>query len=244
MEKPEIVPYLVKSAAPCGAVIICPGGGYAARAFHEGEPVALRLNKAGIAAFVLNYRVDPNRHPAPLNDAKYAVRYVRLNAAKFNILPDHIGILGFSAGGHLAATLGTHFDTGNPSAVDPLERVSCRPDALILCYAVISFGEYGHKGSMRRLLGENPPPELVRDLSNELQVTPATPPAFLWSTSEDKGVPAKNSLLFAEALAKNSVPYELHVFQRGGHGLGLAEKQPGTDQWAELCCRWLRGMGF
>lgn len=244
MDKPEIIPYVVQSAAPRGAVIVCPGGGYAKLAPHEGEPIAKRLNAAGISAFVLNYRLAPNRHPVPLNDAKFAVRYVRVNAAQFNILPDHIAILGFSAGGHLAATLGTHFDLGDPSAADPLERLSCRPDALVLCYAVISFGAIGHKGSIRNLIGENPPPELVRELSNEMQVTNATPPAFLWSTSEDKAVPAKNSILFAEALARNGVPYELHVFQRGGHGLGLAEAIPETAQWAELCCRWLHGMGF
>jgi acetyl esterase/lipase len=234
-----------------GAVIVCPGGGYVGLAAHEAEPVAEWLNRQGLTAFILRYRVAPHRHPAPLEDAARAVRYVRYNAARWQVDPQHIGILGFSAGGHLASTLGTHFDAGNPAAADPVERVSSRPDALILCYPVISLVKFGHRGSLENLVGGNASEELLGDLSNELQVTAETPPAFLWHTAADETVPVEQSLLFADALGKHGVPFELHVFPAGQHGLGLADETSkhcppwvAAAQWTKLCEVWLKGLGF
>ncbi|HRU06949.1 MAG TPA: alpha/beta hydrolase, partial [Candidatus Brocadiia bacterium] len=153
-EPPVLVPYLVQSGKPRGLVIVCPGGGYSHRAAHEGEPVAQRFNKAGIHAAVVHYRVSPCRHPAPLLDAQRAIRLVRHNAAEWNVLPDHVAILGFSAGGHLASSAAVHFDAGAPASPDPIERHSSRPNAAVLCYPVISFVNYFHAGSVRNLLGE------------------------------------------------------------------------------------------
>ena len=241
---PNITPYLVKTAKPCGAVIVCPGGGYWGKAEHESAPIAHWLNNAGISAFVLDYRVAPYKHPYPMLDAQRAIRMVRYHASKWNILPDKIGMLGFSAGGHLTSTAGTHFDFGSPQASDPVEQTSCRPDAMVLCYPVISFHKYRHIGSMVALLGERSPKDLRMLLSNETQVTPQTPPTFIWHTANDDGVPVGNSLLFAGALSKHHVPFELHVFPAGAHGLGLAIHDPVVSQWTGLCATWLKGMGF
>ncbi len=243
-EIPTLTPFLLPSTEATGTVVVCPGGGYRGRAAHEGAPVARWLNSLGIAAFVLDYRVAPNRHPIPLADAQRAIRTVRHNASAWRIRPDRIGILGFSAGGHLAATAGTHFDPGNVRAADPIERQSSRPDALVLCYAVISFGEFRHDGSMVNLLGPEPPEELRRFLSNELQVTADTPPTFLWHTGDDAGVPVENALLFAGALRRNGVPFALHIFPHGRHGLGLAPDDPTVGAWPALCGRWLTAAGF
>ena len=190
---------------------------------HEGKQVAEWLNSLGIAAFVLKYRLGPRyHHPAMLQDAGRAIRTVRAGAAHWGLDPHKIAIIGFSAGGHLASTAGTHFDAGKPDAEDPIERVSSRPDRMILVYPVIALATpYGHAGSLRNLLGDNPSQELVESLSNERQVTKETPPTFLAHTNADKGVPAENSLLFALALRKAGVPVELHLFERGQHGLGL-----------------------
>jgi acetyl esterase/lipase len=241
---PRLTPFLLNGPEPTGAVIVCPGGGYARRAPHEGAPVAEWLNSLGIAAFVLDYRVAPHRHPLPLGDAQRAIRTVRQRAEEWAIRPDRIGILGFSAGGHVAASAGTHFGGGKPQAADPIERQSCRPDALVLCYAVLTFGEFRHEGSMVNLLGEEPPEELRNLLSNELQVTSDTPPTFLWHTGDDAGVPVENSLLFAGALRRNGVPFALHVFPHGRHGLGLATDDPVVGAWPALCGQWLRALGF
>lgn len=240
---PTITPYLVDSTTPGGCVIVCPGGGYAHRAPHEGEPIALALNERGLSAAVCDYRIAPYQHPYPLLDAQRAIRWVRANAAALNVLPDKVGILGFSAGGHLVASAATHYDGGRTDG-DEIDRQSCRPDAVIPCYAVISFGEFGHTGSMRNLLGENPPEELVASLSNETQVTADTPPCFLWHTADDGGVPAENTLLFAQALARNKVPYEVHIYRSGRHGLGLAPEFPHIATWIDLCAEWLREIGF
>ena len=230
------------------AVVICPGGGYAVLAAgHEGRDIARWLNGMGVAGFILEYRHRQRGygHPAPLQDAQRAIRTVRARAAQWKIDPQKIGIMGFSAGGHLASTAGTHFDKGNPEAGDPVERASCRPDFMILCYPVIAFGEpYTHRGSQRNLIGKDPDPKLVRSLSNEKQVTAETPPAFLFHTDEDTGVPPENSIFFYLALRRAKVPAELHVYRRGRHGLGLAAKTPGTSSWPRCCEEWMRGQGL
>jgi acetyl esterase/lipase len=248
-DKPTLTICLPKAELANGAaVVICPGGGYGALAVdHEGRQVAQWLNSFGVAGFILEYRHSGRgyQHPAPLQDAQQAIRTVRARAAEFKVDPQRIGILGFSAGGHLASTAGTHFDRGDPSAADPIARASCRPDFMVLCYAVIAFGEpYTHRGSQNNLLGKNPPAELVRSLSNEKQVTKDTPPTFLFHTDADTGVPAENSVFFYLALRKSGVPAELHIFRPGQHGLGLAPHTPGTSEWPKCCEGWLRSQGF
>ena len=230
------------------AVVICPGGGYGHTAMdHEGHQIAAWFNEMGVAGFIVDYR-HRNRgygHPAPLQDAQRAIRTVRAKAEEFRVDPKRIGIMGFSAGGHLASTAGTHFDQGDPDAKDPIQRVSCRPDFMILCYPVIAFDEpYTHRGSQRNLIGKDAPAELVKSLSNEKQVTNQTPPTFLWTTNEDRGVPAENSIFFYLALRKAGVPAEIHVFRAGRHGLGLAPDTPATNAWPKLCEAWLRGQGL
>jgi acetyl esterase/lipase len=246
---PTLTPYLPEPASATGAaLVICPGGGYTGLAAHEGNDYALWLNQHGVAGFVLKYRLGSSgyRHPAMLQDAARAVRLVRAQAGDWKIDPKRVGIMGSSAGGHLASTLLTHFDSGNPAAADPIERQSSRPDIGILCYAVISMGQYTHGGSKNALLGPNPSPELVQLLSNELQVTTNTPPCFLWTTFEDRTVPMENSMLFASALRKNNVPFALDIYQKGGHGLGLADKPPFSHPhpWAADCLVWLQTQKF
>ena len=243
-EVPHLVPYLVEDGKIHSAVIVCPGGGYQNKAPHEGEPIARWLNSIGISAFVLNYRVAPYKDPIPLLDAQRAIRLVRYNSEEWCIDKNKIGILGFSAGGHLTSTAGTHFDYGNNQAKDPIDKVSCRPDAVILCYAVITFGEYRHHGSMVNLLGENPDEKRRFSLSNENSVALDTPQTFLWHTAEDQAVPVENSILFASSLSKNRIPFELHVFPKGHHGIGLAKDFPQASQWTVLCDKWLTGIGF
>lgn len=240
---PGLEPFVLDTSEKRGAVVVCPGGGYHVLAEHEGEPIAKWLNDAGVHAFVLTYRVAPYRHPCPLMDAQRAIRYVRFRSSEWNIDPGRIGILGFSAGGHLASTAGTHWDRGMDSS-DPIDAVSCRPDAMILCYPVISFGDYGHTGSMHNLLGPSPDQTVRISLSNENQVTGETPPAFLWHTADDEVVSVGHSLSFAGALSKNRVPFELHVFETGRHGLGLAPNSPDVAVWADLCADWLKRLGF
>jgi acetyl esterase/lipase len=207
---------------------------------HEGVQIARWLNSIGVAAFVLKYRLGPRyHHPAPLNDAQRALRYVRLNAEKFHIGRDRVGIWGFSAGGHLASTAATHFDRGNPGAAEMIDRMSSRPDFAILGYPVISFTEYVHEGSKRHLLGEKPDPRLVELLSNEKQVTPDTPPAFLFHTNEDQTVAPENSVLFYLALRKAGVPAELHIYEHGKHGVGLAPTDLVLSSWPRRLADWL-----
>ena len=246
---PTLTAYLPDPTNATGAaMVICPGGGYAHLAPHEGNDYALWLNQHGVTCFVLKYRLGSSgyHHPAMLNDAARAVRWVRVHAEDYKIDPQRVGIMGSSAGGHLASTLLTHFDAGDTSAADAIERQSSRPDLGIVCYAVISLGEFAHKGSRDNLLGKNPSPELVELLSNELQVTTNTPPCFIWTTFEDKTVPMENSLLFAGALRKNHVPFDLHIYQKGGHGMGLADKPPFAHPhpWAGDCLFWLKAQGF
>ena len=246
---PTLTPYLADPAVATGAsIVICPGGGYGGLASHEGNDYALWLNQHGVAGFVLKYRLGSAgyRHPIMLGDAARAVRLVRARAADWKVDPKRVGIMGSSAGGHLASTLLTHFDAGKTDASDPVERESSRPDLGILCYAVITLGHYTHEGSKENLLGKNPPPELVQLLSNELQVTPQTPPCFVWHTWEDTAVPVENSLLFAGALRAAKVPFDLHIYQQGQHGIGLADKPPFAHPhpWAADCLFWLRAQGF
>jgi acetyl esterase/lipase len=242
--KPVLDPYLLPTGKDHACVIVLPGGGYCGQAPHEAEPIARWLNSLGIAAFVLYYRVFPYHHPAPLLDAQRAIRTVRARANEFGVDAGRIGILGFSAGGHLASTAGTHFDAGISNSPDPIERVSSRPDAMILCYPVITFGEYRHDGSRSALLGENPPEKLIRSLSNEIQVTADTPPTFLFHTANDEAVPVENSLLFASALSRHRVPFDLHVFADGPHGVGLAQDNQTLTHWTQCCSAWLRAIGF
>jgi acetyl esterase/lipase len=225
------------------AVLILPGGGYAHHAPHESEPVARWLGSLGIAAFVLNYRISPDRHPAPLLDAKRAMRFLRRHSTDLGIDPDRIGVLGFSAGGHLAATLSVDVPVQQP-ALDDIDEQRARPDLAVLCYPVISFVDYPKSGSMRNLLGAEPDPVQAAQLSAELQVDEATPPTFLWHTADDEAVDVNNSLRYAQSLATRSVPFELHVFPHGRHGLGLAEQEGAAAQWTTLCSSWLRAHGW
>jgi acetyl esterase/lipase len=249
---PTLTPYLSdpipQSGTTGAAMVICPGGGYGMLAPHEGNDYALWLNQHGVTCFVLKYRLGSSgyHHPAMLNDAARAMRWVRAHADDYKIDPHRVGIMGSSAGGHLAATLLTHFDSGDTNASDVIERQSSRPDIGILCYAVISMGEFTHHGSKDNLLGKNPSPELVKLLSNELQVTTNTPPCFIWTTYEDTVVPLENSLMFAEALRKNHVPFDLHIYEKGGHGMGLADKSPFAHPhpWASDCLFWLKAQSF
>lgn len=247
-DKPSLTIFLPPAGRATGsAVVICPGGGYGFLAVdHEGKQIAQWLNSMGIAAFVLKYRLGPRyRHPAPLLDAQRAIRTVRSRAAEFGVSPNAIGIWGFSAGGHLASSASTHFDTGDPKAADPIDRVSSRPDFAVLAYPVISFTtEYTHNGSRENLLGKNPDPKLVEYLSSEKQVTRDTPPTFLFHTDEDAAVPPENSVLYYLALRKAGVPAELHVFQRGPHGVGLAATDQTLSVWQQALANWLRTRGW
>jgi len=244
-DKPSLAYY--PAAGGGTAVVVFPGGGYRNLAMdHEGKQTAEWLNGLGISAFVLKYRLGPrDHHPAMMNDAQRAIRTVRLQAAELGVAPDRIGVWGFSAGGRLASTVSTHFDKGNPSAADPVERVSCRPDFAILAYPVISLTTaYTHQGSKRNLLGENPDPKLVEGLSNELQMTSETPPTFLFHTNADTGVPAENSVLYYLAPRKAGVPAEMHIYQNGKHGVGLARQDAVPAAWSERLADWLRTRGL
>ncbi|HVU87888.1 MAG TPA: alpha/beta hydrolase [Pirellulales bacterium] len=229
-----------------GAVIVCPGGGYGHLAMtYEGHEVADWFNEYGVTGFVLRYRLAPRyHHPAPISDAQRAIRLVRSRAKEWGIDPARIGIMGFSAGGHLASTAATHFDDGKSDAADPIDRVSCRPDFAILAYPVITLtGEYAHGGSRENLLGKNPPPDLVASLCNQNQVTSRTPPTFLFHTAADKPVPPENSIMFFQALRKANVPGEMHIYQEGPHGVGLARNNPVLSTWPECLATWLEERG-
>jgi acetyl esterase/lipase len=250
-DNPTITPYLPDPARATGAaLIICPGGGYGGLAPYEGHDYALWLNEMGIAGFVLKYRLGSSgyHHPAMLQDVSRAIRYVRANASEWKLDPKRVGVMGSSAGGHLAATVMTHFEAGKPDATDPIERQSSRPDIGILCYPVISMDDkLTHAGSKKNLLGDNPDPELVKELSNELQVTKDTPPTFIFHTVEDNAVKVENSMAFAEALRKNHVPFSMHLYQKGRHGiaLGVRLQDPGPRHpWTADCAFWLREQGF
>ncbi len=244
ISRPTLTIYLpAKEKANGTAVIVCPGGGYwVVSAHHEGVDVAKRFNEMGIAAFVLKYRLPDekymnNKEIVPLQDAQRAIQIVRSNAKKFHINKDRIGILGFSAGAHLAATAGTHFQT---SYISNKKKINLRPDFMILVYPVISFTDsIGHVGSRYRLIGKNPSEKKIKEYSNELQVTSSTPPAFLVHAKDDNAVPVKNSLAFAAALKKNKVPVEIYLYEKGGHGFGMNNKTSKV-KWMDLVEEWIR----
>ena len=240
---PTLTPFIPQK--PNGtSIVICPGGGYGGLAPHEGQDYALYLNKVGITGFVLKYRLAPAyHHPSMMQDVNRAIRWVRAKAGDWKLDPSKVGVMGSSAGGHLASTAVTHFDEGNPRSTDSVEWHSSRPDFGVLCYPVISMGEWTHLGSKRNLIGENPPSDLVWLMSNELQVTPRTSPCFIWHTQEDNAVPVEGALLFALAMQRAKVPLDLHVYQQGRHGIGLAAKPPeftNAHPWAKDLVYWLQ----
>jgi acetyl esterase/lipase len=250
-DRPTLTIYLPPQEKATGAaVVICPGGGYGALAMdHEGHHVAQWLNSFGVAGFIVRYRHRNSGagygHPAPIQDAQRAIRTVRTRAAEWNVDPSRIGILGFSAGGHLASTAATHFNESFCEPRDDIDRASCRPDFAILIYPVISFTEpFTHTGSRRNLLGSDAAPSLVEKFSNEKQVTAQNPPTFLIHTWEDKGVPPENSIAFYLALRRANVPAEMHVFLKGPHGFGLGQKHGAVSAWPGLCERWMGEGGF
>lgn len=245
------IPSVTIYAPPAGkatgaAVVVCPGGGYGGLAGHEGKPIAEWLNTLGVTGIVLKYRLGPRyQHPVMMQDVNRAVRIVRANAKEWKLDPKRIGIIGFSAGGHLASTAATHFDEGDPNAADPVDRVSSRPDLAMLIYPVITMTDpYTHGGSRRNLLGEHPSQDLITLMSNEKQVTAKTPPTFLVASTEDTVVPCENSLLFAMACRKAGVLVELHVYEHGPHGFGLGGNDPVLSSWPVSCGKWLERHGF
>jgi acetyl esterase/lipase len=250
VQDPDISVYLPSKRFANGeAVVICPGGGYWVLAYDlEGTDIARYFNTLGVAAIVLKYRlptygncIEP--HKAPLMDAQRALRLVRYHAPEWNINPAKIGIMGFSAGGHLASTLGTHFDYGNKTAGDMVERQSCRPDFMILMYPVITFTEpCTHTGSREALLGKNPDPALVKYYSNELQVSQDTPPAFLVHADNDTGVPVENTLLMYKALRAKNISAELHILSEGEHGFGLGLGNEHVASWTNNLRLWLNSL--
>jgi acetyl esterase/lipase len=248
IDRPTITLFLPDAERANGtAVVVCPGGGYGHLATgHEGREIGDWLNSMGVAAFVLKYRIAPRYgNPAPLDDAQRALRTVRARADEWKVDPVRVGIQGFSAGGHLASSTSTHFDTGDPGADDPVQRQSCRPNFAVLCYPVVTMTDPStHRGSRRNLLGDEPAPELIEYFSNERWVTAETPPTFLFHTDEDQAVPAENSVMFYLALRRAGVPAELHIYQPGPHGVGLASADPVLSTWPKRCEDWLRGQGL
>jgi len=241
---PTLTPFLLEGDAPRGAGVVVPGGGYGTRAEHERTPIARRFNEAGFHTFILDYRVSPNRHPAPLMDAARAVRMVRALAEEWRVKPDKIAVLGFSAGGHLTASLAVFYDGGEPDADDPVAQASARPDAVVLCYPVISSGPHGHRGSFDNLLGAEATEAEREKMSLEKHVHSGMPPAFLWSTADDQAVPVENSLMLATAMRQKEIPFEMHIYPHGPHAMGLAAKDPHVATWIPLCVEWLHGMGW
>ena len=245
---PTITVYLPRSAAKgLASVIVCPGGGYGGLAMnHEGRQVANYLNSLGMAAFVLKYRLGPKyHHPIELGDAQRAIRMVRSHAAEWGLAADKIGILGFSAGGHLASSASTHMDAVQSDPSDPVDQVSSRPDFAVLGYPVISLLQpWTSKGSLKNLLGDKPDPALVKSLSSEEQITEKTPPTFLFHTNGDTSVPAENSIYYFLALRKNKVPAEMHIFEKGPHGVGLANNDAALGEWSKLLANWFRTRGI
>jgi acetyl esterase/lipase len=245
-DKPRLSLFPVQGNNTGAAVLVLPGGGYQMLAFdREGTNVAEWFNKLGVSAFVLRYRLGPRyHHPIEIGDASRAMRWVRSHAGDYGIDPHRIGVCGFSAGGHLASTLGTRYDSGAPDSPDPIERAASRPDFLILGYPVIDPLGTGSVSTFHALLGDNPDPNLVQQLSTDTQVTAATPPAFLIAASDDPIVSPQNSINFYSALLAHGVSAELHIFRAGGHGFDLAKEDPALSQWTQLLANWLQAEGF
>jgi acetyl esterase/lipase len=247
-DTPAITAYLPAPQLATGTgVVVFPGGGYTHLSMEkEGTEVARWLNGLGVAAFVVRYRLGPRYHyPVMLEDARRAVRLVRARAPASGIDPNRIGVIGFSAGGHMASLAGTHFDRGRAADADSVERQSSRPDFMILLYPVITMEpRFAHPGSRANLLGDNPTPDLVHSMSSETQVTPETPPTFLTATSDDTVVSVENSLMLYQALRAAGVPVEMHIYESGPHGFGLAPDNPTLATWTELCATWMRGHGW
>lgn len=247
-DRPTLTIYraATENHVPTG-VIVCPGGSYLGLAStYEGSEVAEWFNRLGISAFVLKYRVGPRyHHPVELGDAQRAIRYLRAHATDYAISENRIGIMGFSAGGHLAATAATHFDPGLDTSDDPVNRKSSRPDFVVLAYPVVTMQDpYAHVRSRTALLGDNPDPALLNSLSNELAVTPRTPPTFLFHTTDDAVVPVENSVNLFLALRRAGVAAELHVYLHGNHGVGLAAKDPVLRTWPDHLAEWIKASGF
>ena len=249
--RPTMTTYILAGQRKRGAVLICPGGGYAFTSDREAEPIALQFNAAGFHAFVLYYSVAPRRHPQPLLDLSRAMCIIRDNAEEWNIDADEIAVCGFSAGGHLAASLGVHWSEPYLSGLDGIKEGMNRPDALILGYPVITSGQFVHRGSIENLIGSDADKSLLNEMSLELQVNDKTPPAFIWHTYADDAVPVENSMLFAQAMRKHNIPFELHIFPDGPHGLSLATEEtaaenmgayPHVAAWMKLCEEWLTGI--
>lgn len=244
---PTLTVYLPASNPTRTAVVICPGGGYVflAKAW-EGSTVARWFNRHHVAAFVLLYRHGPGHHyPQPIDDGRRAVRWVRFHAAKYHLDPHRIGIMGFSAGGHVASTVSTHFAPDTAVSGDAIGKVSARPDFTILAYPVVTMKKsFTHMGSRLNLIGKHPSPALVHKLSNETQVTSDTPPAFIYVTDADNTVPPTNAVDYYLALHRHHVPAELHVFRVGGHGTGLGQNDPLLAVWPQLLQRWMTGLGL
>ena len=247
VSEPTLTLYLPSKESNTGvSVIICPGGGYGIEAMdHEGYEVAEFLQSHGIAGIVLKYRLPYGHYEMPLQDAQQAIRMVRFHAEEWHLDPTKTGIAGFSAGGHLAATLSTHFDPGNKADRNPIGRISCRPDFSILLYPVISFNEeFGHIGSRENLIGKTHDLKLIQNFSNELQVTDQTPPAFLALADDDAGVKPRNSIEYYMALKRFSIPAELHIFKEGGHGFGMHKTGKAHDQWPYMVIEWMKAMKY
>ncbi len=243
-----IRPFALRDGTNFPAMLVLPGGGYGGCSDQEGDPVAAWLNSLGISAFVLDYSVAPSTHPQPYYDARRAIQHMRFYAAKFNIDAGRVGVIGFSAGGHLAASLSCLFKDRNEMVNDELEQVNARPELAVLSYPVISWGKFRHQGSKDNLLGTEPSPELVEKTSMEKSVHADTPPTFLWHTAEDTAVPVENTYLYAMALQKYNIPHEVHVYPYGAHGMGLGTLDTRRDshygQWRQACEKWLFKQGF
>lgn len=240
---PSLIVYLPPTGTSNGqAVIVCPGGGYTRLAIgHEGHDIARWLNSLGITAFILKYRMYDYGQPAPLADAQRAIRFVRSRAKVYGVNPGNIGIMGFSAGGHVASSAGTHFDDRVNASVDDIDRLSARPDFMILIYPVVTMNDgVTHAGSKKNLIGDSPSADLVKFYSNELHVTKTTPPAFIVHASDDTAVPVENSLGIYRALVANGVPAEMHIYETGGHGFGLGTGKGPAKSWPGLCAAWLK----
>ncbi|MBR3932423.1 MAG: alpha/beta hydrolase [Clostridia bacterium] len=239
---PSVIPYIIENSKSC--IVIYPGGGYALKAFdHEGHQIAQWLNSIGISAFILDYRVSPYKHPVPVIDGKRAVRYARYMADKFGYDKDKIGVLGFSAGGHLAASVATYKGDFGYDLQDDIDKESSKPDFMVLCYPVVSFTHHRHHGSFINLAPE-PTQDMAKRLSIENNVDSSTPPAFIWHTSGDAGVPVENSLILAMELSRYNISFEIHTHKDGPHGQGLAPNYPYTAFWAKECENWLKSMNY